>query len=154
MMRDAHVLTDKSAQAVAHKKERPLVLTMSASVAQIPAIIAQFLWTDSIVFLPEGRQTSQQIPGMSPDATLGHHTSPVNHRCVVSEGENACRRKFGWKKRLGPWLGFGLDCPGPFAVARQAVYENDAVHSHVTHCHKGNLYRPTYSVVATEVSPG
>jgi hypothetical protein len=59
------------------------------------------------------------------DTILRYHASPVHHVCIVSEGEDARRWQFGWEEVLGPWARSSLGSPGLFAVAGQAVYEDD-----------------------------
>jgi hypothetical protein len=62
-----------------------------------------------------------------PNPTLGHHTAPIRHVCIVSEREYAGRREFGRKEGLGPWLGRTAGSPRLFSVAGQTMDEDDAV---------------------------
>lgn len=63
---------------------------------------------------------------MVPDANVYYNTPRIRDRPIVSKREYSNIRYARGQKGLGPWIGRGRGCPSVFAVAGQAVDENNA----------------------------
>ena len=85
------------------------------------------VFTHSIIVLPMRRNRSEHIHRMIRNSILRHHPPPVCNVGIIPEREYARISHFRWEQPRRPRRCCALCSPCLFAIAGQAVHEDDAV---------------------------